>query len=243
MTIVIPAYNESRNINIVIPRILRVLPQSTIVIVDDSIGEEQEQTEKYCQNYKARVVYIARKRKQGRGSAVIDGMKVALKGTSSKIIIEMDADLAHDPREIPRLCDDISRFDMVIGSRYMKGSTIFQWTWLRIIQSKIINMFLRYWLGLGVTDYTNGFRAYSRKACEYLVTIPLYEKGFIALSEIAYRLVRAGFRIIEIPVSFTDRTYGKSNATIWELFHSLFGVIALRLRKDSAYAPKRIRRG
>ncbi len=230
VAVVIPAYNESRNIGILIPRILQILPKATIIIVDDSSGNEQAKTKNICINIKKSVTCISRKKKEGRGSAEIDGMKVALQRTSSKIIIEMDADLAHDPKEIPRFCAPIGRYDMVVGSRYMAGSRIIKWTWSRIIQSKIINFFLNYWLGLQLTDYTNGFRAYTRQACQYLISVPLREKGFIALSETAYILSKKGFRITEVPISFTDRTYGKSNANLKELFQSLFGVIALRFR-------------
>jgi len=229
VTIVIPAYNESCNIGILIPRILAILPRSTIIVVDDSSGNEQIQTKNICINKKKSVIYISRKKKDGRGSAVFDGMKIALTQTTSKIIVEMDADLAHNPNEIPRLCTPIGKYDMVVGSRYMSGSNIVKWTQSRIIQSKIINFFLKYWLGLRLTDYTNGFRAYTRHACQYLVTAPMREKGFIALSEIAYRLSKKGFRITEVPISFTDREYGKSNADLKELFYSLFGVIKLRL--------------
>jgi len=119
---------------------------------------------------------------------------------------------------------------MVVGSRYMKGSLIAKWTWSRLIQSKIINFLLTYWLGLHITDYTNGFRAYSRKACQFLITAPLREKGFIVLSEIAYMLHSHGFRIMEVPITFTDREYGKSNANFSELMHSLRGVFLLRYR-------------
>lgn len=227
--VVIPTYNESRNIKILISRIFKILPKTIIVVVDDSSGNEHRDTKNICAKYKKSVLYVSRNKKNGRGSAVLDGMKIALAQTTSKIIVEMDADLAHNPNEIPRLCTPIGKYDIVVGSRYMSGSNIVKWTRVRIIQSKIINFFLKYWLGLRLTDYTNGFRAYSRRACQYLVSIPLREKGFIALSESAYMLSKKGFRITEVPISFTDREYGKSNADLKELFYSLFGVIKLRL--------------
>ena len=120
VAIIIPAYNESHNIQILILRILKILPKPTIIIVYDSSGKENTNTKKICLQYKQSVICLSRKKKNGRGSAVLDGMKVALQQTSSKIIIEMDADLAHDPKEIPRLCVPIGRYDMVVGSRYMQ---------------------------------------------------------------------------------------------------------------------------
>ena len=94
--------------------------------------------------------------------------------------------------------------------------------------SKIINGFLKIWLGLSLSDYTNGFRMYNRRSVEFLTKIELKEKGFIALSETAYRLKKAGFTIIEVPISFTDRKFGKSNAGIREHYDALFGAIRIR---------------
>lgn len=181
VAIIIPSYNESTNLAILIPRIIRIVPKVTVIVVDDSSGDERIRTKDICLDNRKSVIYVARQKKDGRGSAVIDGMKTALAKTSATIMIEMDADLAHNPQEIPRLCAPIGKFDVVVGSRYMKGSIIVSWTRGRLIQSKIINFFLTYWLGLRMTDYTNGFRAYSRSVCQYLVTVSIHEKGFIAL--------------------------------------------------------------
>jgi dolichol-phosphate mannosyltransferase len=229
IAVIIPSYNESKNLSILIPRILRVLPKALVVIIDDSGGEEQIQTERVCRTFKKNSTYISRNSKLGRGSAVIDGIKHALLFPSTEVCIEMDADLAHDPDEFPKLLSRISDFDMVIGSRYMDGSKIVKWPWSRLIQSRIINFVLRYWLGLDISDYTNGFRAYTRKACEFLTSIELHEKGFISLSEVAYKLQKKGFRITEVPITFTDREFGKSNANLKELMNSLLGVIRIRM--------------
>lgn len=233
ISVIIPSYNESRNLEFLIPRILKTVHNIRIIVVDDSKDQEMEQTKRLCEIYKKSVSYISRSIKGGRGSAVLEGIKLALRRKQTSILVEMDADLAHKPEEIMRLCKPIHTFDVVVGSRYREGSSIIKWTKSRIIQSKIINFFLTYWLGIGLTDYTNGYRAYSRKACEYLITVPLREKGFIALSETIFVLSRNGFRITEVPISFTDREYGKSNADIVELLKSLFGVIRLRLSARS----------
>jgi len=230
--VIIPAYNESANLAILIPRIVHIIPNAAILVVDDSSNQEQTKTKQVCGRW-GLVRCISRGKKQGRGSAVLSGMRYALEHIPCSMLLEMDADLAHDPEEILRLCAPIGHADMVVGSRYTKGSKIKKWTVSRIIQSKLINFFLSYWLGIHLTDYTNGFRAYSQRACAYLTRIHLRETGFILLSEMAYRLHQHGFRIQEVPVSFTDRTYGKSNANAMELWRSLIGVIRLRLTKNS----------
>jgi dolichol-phosphate mannosyltransferase len=229
IAVIIPSYNESKNLSLLIPNIFRVLPNAQIVIVDDSNGNEKKQTERVCREIHKNILYISRNNKLGRGSAVREGMKQTLRMKSIQICIEMDADLAHDPREFPALLSRIGSADVVIGSRYLKGSKIVKWPFSRLIQSKVINFLLKYWLGLHISDYTNGFRAYTRKACEYLLSIELHEKGFIALSEIAYRLQKKGFTISEVPTTFTDRKFGKSNADFKELMNSLLGVIRIRM--------------
>jgi dolichol-phosphate mannosyltransferase len=175
------------------------------------------------------VAVLHRGAKKGRGSAVIDGLKYALKKYSIRYFLEMDADLAHAPEECRALIDASAHADMVIGSRYLKGSVIADWPMYRLVQSRIINFFLRYLLGLRLTDFTNGFRLYTRPVVEFLVRTPMKEKGFIALSEIAYKVQRHGFRIAEIPVSFKDRKFGSSNANIRELFASLIGAFRIRI--------------
>jgi dolichol-phosphate mannosyltransferase len=211
-----------------LPGIIRTIKRVCIVVVDDSSGQEQAETETMCRKDPHHILYIPRNGKSGRGSAVIDGMRKAADLPSVRVCVEMDADLAHDPHEIPVLLSGLKYSDVVIGSRYMNGSNIIAWPLARLIQSKIINFMLRYWLGLHISDYTNGFRAYSGKACEYLLSVPLREKGFIALSETAYKLKKKGFVISEVPITFTDRKFGTSNADWKELLSSLIGVIRLR---------------
>lgn len=228
--LIIPAFNEYKNLSVLLPDIMKAFPSITVFVIDDSLGHEQISLEKLCSSYTSKIVYICRKSKLGRGSAVIDGLRRAFHMSSNfKYFLEMDADFAHNPEEIPNLIHGLHEADLVIGSRYLSGSAIMNWPKSRLYQSRIINFFLTYWLNLHITDYTNGFRAYSRKAVDSLLSLQLREKGFIALSEIAYKLQKQGFRITEVPISFTDRKYGVSNATLVELLSSLKGVILLRL--------------
>ena len=229
VAVIIPSYNESKNLAILIPNVFRILPDAHVIVVDDSIGYEKKQTDQVCCKIGRNITYISRNGKLGRGSAVIEGIKKALSLKSIQTCIEMDADLAHDPKEFHILLSKIGTVDMVIGSRYMDGSRIVKWPFSRLFQSKIINFVLKYWLGLQISDYTNGFRAYNRKSCEYLSSIELHEKGFISLSEVAYKLQKKGFTIAEVPITFTDRKFGKSNANFKELITSLLGVIRIRL--------------
>lgn len=222
VAVIIPAYCESDSLKILLPRILKTLPGAHIVVVDDSENSASKRTES--------VVILQRGTKKGRGSAVLDGMKYALRKSYIQYFIEMDADLAHAPEECRALIDSSARSDMVIGSRYLRGSVIENWPLYRLVQSRIINFFLRYLLGLPLSDFTNGFRLYKRPVVEFLAKTPMKEKGFIALSEIAHKVHRHGFHISEVPVSFNDRKFGISNANLRELLESLIGAFRIRIQ-------------
>jgi dolichol-phosphate mannosyltransferase len=176
-----------------------------------------------------KTILISRGKKLGRGSAALRGLAEALKHKEIRYFFEMDADLAHSPAEFDRFLAVRHEADLVIGSRYLKASHIVKWPRRRLIQSRVINALLNFWLGINLTDYTNGFRLYSRAAAEFLLGARLQETGFIALSEIAYKLKQNGFRITEVPISFRDRTYGASNANLKELMRSLAGAIRIRM--------------
>jgi len=212
------------NITILVKRILTSFPDAKIIIVDDSPREENRLLQKHFQKYKNTVSIYSRLKKDGRGSAVITGFKEALKNKTVDFFFEMDADLAHNPEEIINFLKKRNKADLIIGSRYLPESKITAWPLKRLIMSKAINLFLRIWLGLSLSDYTNGFRMYNRKSLEFLSVVSLKEKGFISLSEIAYKLKEAGFKIAEVPISFRDREHGKSSAGIREHFNSLIGV-------------------
>jgi len=227
--VIIPAYREYINLTSLIPAIEKVVPTAYIIVVDDSPKIESMKLEKWIKSKGSKkIIYISRKTKSGRGSAVFEGMGKALNYTDIKTIVEMDADLSHSPQEIIRLIKGLENADMVIGSRYLKDSQVRNWPLRRLILSRIINKMLNIWLGLDISDYTNGFRAYRRKTVEFLTKINLKERGFIALTEIAFRVKNKGFRIAEIPASFTDRKFGKSNADLTEHIASFMGVIRIK---------------
>ena len=230
LAVVIPAINELGNLKILVKKVSSGYPGVNIYIVDDSSGKENDKLKKALLPEYKKLLIISRKKKGGRGSAVIRGLREALKKKSIKVFVEMDADLAHDPKEIKLLLEKAKEVDMVIGSRYLSKSNIIDWPLRRVVQSKIINLFLNIWLGLKLSDYTNGFRAYSRNCASVITRAKLYEKGFISLSEIAYILLKKGFEIGEVPISFRDRKLGVSNANYKELLISLIGALRIKFR-------------
>jgi len=230
IAIVIPSYNEVKNISILMKGIYKFLPDSKIIIVDDSSFDENEKLKKMVKN-KKEVILISRLKKSGRGSAVIEGFREALKDKNIEYIFEMDSDLAHDPQEFARFIKKLSEknYDLIIGSRYLSGGRIKNIAKNRTILSRVINVFLRYWLGIHVSDFTSGFRLYSRDAVKYLTQTRIKAKGFITLSEVLYKLYKKGFDIGEVPITWNFRKYGKSNVNSSELFNSLYFVLKMRI--------------
>ena|SRR5438876_7557191 len=228
VAVIIPSYNETENLKILLMSIIERLPQGKIFIVDDSSEEEKTKLRKIIATQNGDISLISREKKDGRGSAVILGLKKAFVDKNILYFIEMDADLSHNPNEIPKLLDASKNADVVVGSRYKKESNIKNWPLRRVILSRIFNFLLNILLGLGLSDYTNGFRLYNRSAVKFVTSIRLREKGFIALSEIAYKLHKNGFKFTEVPISFTDRKNGKSNAGIKEHWDALYGVVRIR---------------
>ena len=147
IAVVIPSYNEVKNVSILIKGIDRELPGTKIVIVDDSLPEENEKLKGILKD-KRNVILISRLKKGGRGSAVLDGFRVALKDKSIRYIFEMDSDLAHDPKEMKRFIQkkDEGKYDLIIGSRYLPGGKIINIAPNRTIMSRVINKFLFYWV-------------------------------------------------------------------------------------------------
>lgn len=236
IAIVIPSYREVNNILVITKKIRQILPQAKVIIVDDSPRSENQKITKIVEKIK-NVTLISRFKKLGRGSAIISGFIEALKDLDVNYIFEMDSDLAHNPEEIPRFLDKINKnsFDVVLGSRYIKGGKTINNVLIRIILSKIINLFLRLWLNIKLTDFTGGFRIYNRKAVEFLSRIELKAKGFIMLSETIFLLDKNAFKIGEVPITVSIKKEGKSNADINEFLTSLVFVIKMRLRSINLY--------
>ncbi len=230
IAVVIPSYNEVKNLSILIKGINKKLPLSKIVIVDDSRPEENEKLKKIVKG-KKNIILISRLKKIGRGSAVLDGFREALKNKNIEYVFEMDSDLAHDPWEMERFIKkkNSEDFALIIGSRYLPGGRIINIAASRTIMSRVINKFLYYWLGIHLSDHTSGFRLYNRRAVEFLFKTKLRSKGFITLSETAYKLHLAGFKIGEVPITWNYRIYGKSTVNAKELFKSLSFVIIMKL--------------
>lgn len=228
IAIIIPSFNERNNISVLIKKLINLVPNAIIFIVDDNSPDKTGEVVQKLARRNKRIKLIKRIGKGGRGSAVLAGFKEAYKNPQIQSFIEMDADLSHSPEEIKRLIGNSKKGTITIGSRYIKGSRILNWPLYRRILSKFANFYIKLILGIKINDFTNGFRSYPRTSIEVLTQAKLSNKGFIALSEMAYILHLKGFKFLEVPITFKDRESGKSNATIVEVLKSLIAVLEIK---------------
>jgi len=234
IAIIIPTYNELENIEILIKNIKKHLPSSVIFIIDDS---KRSFIKTLINKKKLNVNYIHRK-KRGRGSAVLHGMRLALKRKQIDIFIEMDADYSHNPSELQKNIKYFKKkkLDLLIASRYLKQSKIFNWSLSRKILSKLSNFLARNLLNIKINDFTNGFRFYSKRSIEKIVSrCGNIGDGFIILSEIIVVLNNNNFKIDEKPTNFFNRTRGESSVNLKLIVESFFGIIKLFLIKKKLY--------
>jgi len=228
--IVIPAYNENKQVFNLIKLINKILKIKYIVIIDDTKRSKIRDIASYFNN----IIYINRKKKLGRGSAIIYGIKLLMK-KNANIIIEMDADFSHNPNEIKKnlIFFKKNKIDLLISSRYLNKSKIINWPIKRRIFSKCSNYLAKILLNIPITDFTNGFRIYSKNTFKIITkNCGKIGDGFIVLSEIVYEIYRNNLKILETPTKFKNRTRGESSVSTKLIFDSLIGLIRIYLKKS-----------
>lgn len=227
--IVIPSYNEIENIKKLIPSIFSIVPNSYIIVVDDSSPDgTREAVSQLSKKYK-NLHLISRKNKSGRGSAVIEGFRYAIENIKPKFFIEMDADLSHNPREILTMLKLSKPKTIVVGSRYIKGSKMINIEIKRRILSYLSNLLIKVTLANPLVDNTNGFRCYRKDAIRCLLKHRFISNGYIVLSESTTLLYKKGFSFIEFPTVFVNRIKGKSNTSLSEFIHSLINLVKIKV--------------
>lgn len=231
LLVIIPTYNEADNIIRLINVVLSLKLEINVLVVDDSSPDGTSELIKKTFNNNPNVFSIVRTKKDGRGRAVIEGIKFALKKGMYDKIIEMDADFSHDPTELPVLLKKSEEVDVVIGSRYSPKSQIINWPLKRRIFSKLANFYAKLLLGIPIHDYTNGYRCYSLEAAQSIDYQSIKSKGYIVLSEIAYQLFKKGFTFGEVPTVFVNRERGISNLNLNEILSAFKSVWNLRFGK------------
>ena len=209
--VVVPTYNEKKNIKNILDEILKNKDVNILIIDDNSPDGTAEIVETY-KEFNKKVFLIKRPAKLGLGTAYVSGFKWGL-DRNYEIFFEMDADLSHDPKEIPNFISKISSgCDLVIGSRYINGTiSVVGWDFKRLLLSKFGNWYATTILSIkNLTDITSGYRAYSRKCLKAINLDKIQSNGYSFQIEMAYKALKKGLRVCEIPIIFYERSGGSS---------------------------------
>ncbi len=220
--IVLPTYQESANIAEVIRRAHEAVPSASILVVDDSSPDHTAEIAEEAGAQFGVVEVMRRPGKSGLGSAYRDGFRRGL-ADGFDVLIEMDSDLSHDPSVLPSLIEGIAAgADLVIGSRYVEGGSIPDWTWHRRALSRWGNRYASWVLGIDVLDSTSGYRAYRSDLLAKVDFHTVKADGYGFQIEMAYRVLGAGGRVAEVPISFVDRARGTSKMSSRIVFEAMF---------------------
>ena len=227
--VIVPTYNERENISRLIEAVLSQDPRLEILVVDDGSPDGTGAIVKDVMARNQRVHILERGKKLGLGTAYLAGFKWAL-GEKYDYIVEMDADFSHDPSHLPQFLAAIAEADLVLGSRDRTGKvTVVNWPINRLILSYFANVYARAITGLPVWDGTGGFKCFRRKVLEAIDLDAVKSNGYAFQIEMSYRAWKHGFRIVEIPIVFVDRTEGESKMSKAIVREAIWMVWRLRL--------------
>lgn len=228
--IIIPTYNEQENIEKIIRKVYTLPVDFHVLVVDDGSPDGTGAIVKRLQTeFADRLFLEERQGKSGLGTAYIHGFKWCI-ARSYQYIFEMDADFSHNPEDLPRLREACQQgADVAIGSRYIKGVNVVNWPMSRVLMSYFASGYVRLVTGIDIRDATAGFVCYKR---EVLQTIPLHRIRFVGYAfqiEMKFTAIKYGFKVVEIPIIFTDRTEGVSKMSTRIFREAFFGVIQMKV--------------
>ena len=208
--VIVPTYNERENILKLLDAVLVQAPIIDVLVVDDGSPDGTGALVDERALSDGRVHIIHRERKLGLGTAYVAGFRWALE-RDYEFIFEMDADFSHDPQHIPQFLSSVENADLVLGSRYRdRRVTVVNWPIGRLMLSYFANVYARFVTGLDVFDATGGYKCFRRKILEAIDLTDVRSNGYAFQIEMSFRAWRKGFRIVEIPIVFVDRTEGSS---------------------------------
>jgi len=225
-TVCLPTYNERENLE----AMLRALADKgvRVLVIDDSSPDGTGEIADRLSRELDFVDVLHRARKEGLGPAYLAGFRRAL-GDGAELVIEMDCDFSHSPDDIPRLIAAADEADLVIGSRYVEGGSIGNWGMLRRFVSVGGSWYARILLGAPIRDLTGGFKCYRRRVLDTIDLEAIHSKGYAFQIETTYRALRAGFRVVEVPIHFVDRQEGGSKMSRAIVAEAIWKVPLLRL--------------
>jgi dolichol-phosphate mannosyltransferase len=242
LLVVMPTYNEAAVVRKVVERVRSAVSAADVLVVDDASPDGTGEIADRLADLDPHVHVLHRTRKEGLGRAYAAGFRWGLE-REFDTLVEMDADGSHQPEELPRLLAALADADVVLGSRYVPGGRIVDWSWHREVLSRGGNRYTRIALGVPLRDATGGFRAYRSSAVRQLDLETVASAGYCFQVDLAWRALRAGLRVAEVPITFVERTEGTSKMSgaivreaLWEV--TRWG-IAYRLGQLRAWRSRR----
>lgn len=232
--IIIPTYNERENIRELVTKLFALRLNLDVLVIDDGV-DDADKIVADMQKENANLFLIKRSEKLGRGTAVREGLRYGL-SRDYDLTVEMDADLSHDPADLPRMLERSASDTVVIGSRYVQGSMIRDFPARRLIFSKLSNFIVRTLLSMEPRDCTGGYRVYPRALISRLDLQTIKTPGHGQQAELAYRLSEQGARFAEVPITFVNRRLGVSKFSFHEAKQALLTVLRIRrarIKKES----------
>jgi dolichol-phosphate mannosyltransferase len=209
MVIVVPTYNEAENLEWIVERVLSAVPETDVLVVDDGSPDGTGVIADALAARSNRVQVVHRTEKGGLGAAYLHGFGVALE-RGYGVIGEMDADGSHQPEQLPRLMEALTDADLVIGARWIRGGSVVNWSPFRKALSIGGNVYARLMLGLPVRDVTAGFRLFRASTLSTIDLEDVESVGYCFQADLTLRTLRAGLRVVEVPIEFLERERGES---------------------------------
>lgn len=235
--VIIPTYNEKENIENIIRYVFSLEKEFHILIVEDNSPDgTADIVKRLIEEFPERLFIEQRKGKLGLGTAYIHGFKWALQ-RGYDFIFEMDADFSHPPKDLLRLYEACSKgADMAVGSRYVDGKiSVVNWPIGRVIMSYYASCYVRLITGMRIGDATAGFACYKRQVLEQIKLDKIRFVGYAFQIEMKYTVFKKGFKIVEVPIIFTDRVFGESKMSMKIFKEAFFGVFSLKFRNWKKY--------
>ena len=207
--VIVPTYNEAMNLGDTVARARAAVPEADVLVVDDNSPDGTGRLADELSAADPAVHVLHRQEKDGLGAAYVAGFRWA-RDRGYDVLVEMDADGSHQPEELPRLLSALRSADVVLGSRWIEGGDVRNWPRSRKLLSLGGNVYTRVALGLPLHDATGGFRAYRRAVLAALPLDGVHSQGYCFQVDLAWQAWRAGFRVVEVPITFVERTLGQS---------------------------------
>lgn len=231
--VIIPTYNEIENIESIIRTVFSLQKPFHVLIIDDNSPDHTAQKVIALQEeYPGRLFLEQRSKKSGLGTAYVHGFKWAIE-REYEYIFEMDADFSHNPHDLEKLYDScrFGIYDVAIGSRYVTGVNVVNWPLSRVLLSYFASVYVRLITGMEIRDTTAGFVCYKKNVLKSINLDKIKFIGYAFQIEMKYRAYAKKFKIVEVPIIFTDRTKGQSKMSNSIIKEAIFGVVVLRIKK------------